>query len=64
MQTTGEMVKALKQHGTLIIEDHRRHMIDDLTFTLKCLCLPFVQREVESTKLGRVVKIKLTNMPQ
>lgn len=34
MKTTSDMVKELKQHGVLIIEEHQKHVLPDLTFTL------------------------------
>lgn len=62
MKTTNELVKQLKQHGVLIIQDNMRHTLPDLTFALECLCIPFNKREVETPNLGRVVKIKMGNI--
>lgn len=62
MKTTSELIKQLKQHGVLIIEKHEKHTLPDLTFTLDCMCIPFSKREVETTKRGRVVKIRMTNV--
>lgn len=61
MKTTGELVKHLKQHGELIIKEHEKDSLPDLTFTLDCMCLTYSKREIESTKLGRVVRIRMTN---
>lgn len=62
MKTTNEMVKELKQRGVLIVEEHQKAQLPDLTFTLDCMCIPYVKREVETTKHGRVVKIRMTNI--
>lgn len=62
MKTTSDMVKELKQHGVLIIEEHQKHVLPDLTFTLDCMCIMFTKREVETTKRGRVVKIRMTDV--
>ncbi|ARW58953.1 hypothetical protein HOS33_gp313 [Erwinia phage vB_EamM_Y3] len=59
MKTTSDLVKELKQHGVLIIEDHMKHTLPDLTFTLDCMCITYSKREIESTKLGRVVRIRM-----
>lgn len=62
MKSTNELVKELKQRGILIIEEHQKHALPDLTFTLDCLCVPYMKREVETTKHGRVVQIRMTNI--
>lgn len=62
MKTINELVGELKQRGVLILEEHQKHTLPDLTFTLDCMCLPHTKREVETTTRGRVVKIRLTNI--
>ncbi|QZE57524.1 hypothetical protein MPK71_gp315 [Erwinia phage pEa_SNUABM_1] len=62
MKTTNEMIKELRQRGELVIEERQKDVVPDLTFTLDCLCLTYKKREVETTKRGRVITIKLTNM--
>ncbi|QZE56513.1 hypothetical protein pEaSNUABM40_00318 [Erwinia phage pEa_SNUABM_40] len=62
MKSTNELVKELKQRGELIIDERNKDMLPDLTFTLDCMCITYKKREVETTKRGRVVRIKLTSI--
>ncbi|UAW53426.1 hypothetical protein pEaSNUABM30_00308 [Erwinia phage pEa_SNUABM_30] len=62
MKSTNDLVKELRRHGQLTIDEREKHLLPDLTFTLDCMCITYKKREVETTKRGRVITIKLTNV--
>lgn len=59
MKTTNQLIADLKQHRVIIIEEHDKHILPDLTFALSCLCIDHTKRVVETKRSAQATKIKL-----